>query len=86
MIYTDTYIYIYMYIHIYIYISDVIKTIQCAHFPHHHNSFVVTCQLWTARGGVHALSLLYALCFVHIEHSMCHELIYALINIFMLLA
>ena len=84
MIYTDTYIYIYIYI--YMYISDVIKTIQCAHFPHHHNSFVVTCQLWTARSGVHALSLLYALCFVHIEHSMCHELIYALINIFMLLA
>ena len=81
MIYTDTYIYIYIYIYIY-----VIKKIQCAHFPHHHNSFVATCRLWTARGGVHALSLLYALCFVHFEHSMCHELIYALINIFMLLA
>ena len=42
------------------------KTIQCAHPPHHHNGFVATCRLSTARGGVHALlvlvlhSLLYA--------------------------
>ena len=28
--------------------SDVMKTIQCAHPPHHHNDFVVTCRLWTA--------------------------------------
>ena len=31
------------------------KTIQCAHPPHHHNGFVATCQLWTPSGGVHAL-------------------------------
>ena len=31
------------------------KTIQCAHPPHHHNGFVATCRLWTASGGVHAL-------------------------------
>ena len=24
------------------------KTIQCAHTPHHHNSFVAICRLWTA--------------------------------------
>ena len=35
----------------------VMKTIQCAH-PHHHNGFVVTCQLWTASGGVYALLVL----------------------------
>ena len=23
------------------------KTIQCAHPPHHHNGFVATCRLWT---------------------------------------
>ena len=33
------------------------KTIQCAH-PHHHNGFVATCQLWMARGRVHALLVL----------------------------
>ena len=27
------------------------KTIQCAHPPHHHNGFVATCRLWTASGG-----------------------------------
>ena len=31
------------------------KTIQCAHPPHHHNGFVATCRLWTASGGVHVL-------------------------------
>ena len=35
--------------------SDVMKTIQCAHPPHHNNGFVATCRLWTASGGVHAL-------------------------------
>ena len=29
------------------------KTIQCAHPPHHHNGFVATCRLWTASGGVY---------------------------------
>ena len=38
--------------------SDVMKTIQCAHCPHHHSGFVATCRLWTASGGVHALSVL----------------------------
>ena len=32
--------------------SDVMKTIQCAHPPHHHNGFVATCRLWTASGRV----------------------------------
>ena len=36
------------------------KTIQCAHLPHHHDGFVATCRLWTASGGVHALSVLEA--------------------------
>ena len=27
------------------------KTIQCAHPPHHHNGFVATCRLWTASDG-----------------------------------
>ena len=34
------------------------KTIQCAHPPHQHNGFVVTCRLWTTSGGVHALLVL----------------------------
>ena len=34
------------------------KTIQCTHPPHNHNSFVTTCRLWTASGGVHALLVL----------------------------
>ena len=34
------------------------KTIQCAHPPHHHNGFVATCPLWTASGGGHALLVL----------------------------
>ena len=28
------------------------KTIQCAHPPHHHDGFVATCWLWTTSGGV----------------------------------
>ena len=28
------------------------KTIQCAHPPHHHNGFVATCRLWTASAGM----------------------------------
>ena len=51
------YIYIYIYIYIQIY-SDVMKTIQCAHTPHHHNGFAATCRLWRASGGVHALLVL----------------------------
>ena len=27
------------------------KTIQCAHPPHHHNDFVGTCRLWRASDG-----------------------------------
>ena len=38
--------------------SDAIKTIQCAHPPHHHNDFVTTCRLRTAIGRVHALLVL----------------------------
>ena len=34
------------------------KTVQCAHPPHHHNGFVATWRLWTASGGVHALLVL----------------------------
>ena len=34
------------------------KTIQCAHPPHHPNGFVATCWLWTSSGGVHALLVL----------------------------
>ena len=49
--------YIYLYIYIYIY-SDVMKTILCAHPPHHHNGFVATCRLWTVSAGVHALLVL----------------------------
>ena len=44
-------IYLHVYICIYICIySDVMKTIQCTHPPHHHNGFVATCRLWTATG------------------------------------
>ena len=108
------------------------KTIQCAYPRHYHNGFVVTCRLWTASGGVHALLVLeptecskrvllllleptecscrhkaivvmrrmgaldclhdvtvylyYAFCFMLIEHSVCHEPISVLINVFVLLA
>ena len=49
-IYIYIYIYIYMmYMYIYVY-NEVTKTIECTHPPHHHNGFVVTCQLWTATG------------------------------------
>ena len=41
-IYTSSYIY-----------SDVMKTIQCSHPPHHHNGFVATCRLWTASTSSH---------------------------------
>ena len=34
------------------------KTIPCAHPPHHHNGFVATCRLCTASGGVHVLLVL----------------------------
>ena len=34
------------------------KTIQCAHPPHHHNGFVAKFQLWTATGRVHVLLVL----------------------------
>ena len=34
------------------------KTMQCAHPPHHHDGFVATCRLWKASGGVHALLVL----------------------------
>ena len=57
------YLYIHISISIYLYIErecDVMKTIQCAHPPHHHNAFVATCcRLWTASGGVHALLYIY---------------------------
>ena len=87
------------------------KTIQCAHPPHHHNGFVATCRLWTASGAVYALPacchkaivvmrrmgaldclydvtiyLYYTLSFMLVEHSVCHEPISFLINVFMLLA
>ena len=72
------------------------KTIQCAHPPHHHNGFVVTCRLWTASGRVHTLLVLeptecststrLGACFMLVEHSVCHEPISVLLNVFMLLA
>ena len=55
------------------------KTIQCTLPPHHHSGFVATCQLWTAICS-------YAVCFMHVEHSACHQPISVLINIFMFLA
>ena len=50
------YIYVYMYINVCM--AEVMKTIQCAHPPHHHNGFVATCQLWTVSDGVHLLLVL----------------------------
>ena len=46
--------------------SDVMKTIQCAHPPHHHNGFVATCWLYTASGGVHALLDIYINVYIYI--------------------
>ena len=37
-VYVELYIYIYIYIYLY---SEVMKTIQCAHPPHHHNGFML---------------------------------------------
>ena len=62
-IYIHIHIYIYIYIHIYIYIyiytyihihiqRDVMKAIQCAYPPDHHNAFVATYRLCTASGGI----------------------------------
>ena len=42
---------------IYIY-SDTMKTIQCAHLPHHRNNLVATYRLWTASGEVYELFVL----------------------------
>ena len=88
---THTHTHIYIYIHTYIYVySDVIKTIRCAHPPHHHNEFVVTCQLWIASSGVDALLVL--------EPTECSSMLcecwalymsltnFILINMFLLLA
>ena len=38
--------------------SEVMKAIQCTHPPHHRNGFAVTCRLWMASRGVHALLVL----------------------------
>ena len=68
----------------------------CAHPPHRYNGFVATCRLWTNSGRVvvmrgvwvhwivfmASLYMYYALCFVHVEHSVCHEPIFVLINIY----
>ena len=43
------------------------KTIQCAHPPHHHDGFVATCRLWTASGGVTAPT---TVCSLTIRHAM----------------
>ena len=45
---------------------------------------IPTMALWRHAGF--GRSVYYALCFVHIEHSVCHEPIPVLINIFALLA
>ena len=34
------------------------KTIECAHPPHHHNGLLTTCPLWMANSGVHAFLVL----------------------------
>ena len=61
------------------------KKIQCAHPPHHHNGIVATCRLLDCLHDV-TLYLYYALCFMLVEHSVCHEPISVLINVFMLRA
>ena len=50
--------------------------IQCVHPPHHHNGFMVTCCLWMANGGVHALSVLEPLyyCIIHIYDATIYVL------------
>ena len=49
------------------------KTIQCAHPPHHHNGFVATCRLWTASGGV-----IYIYIYIMVENrirgGICHAI------------
>ena len=45
---------------------------------------ITTMTLWRHTG--YERSVYYALCFVHVEHSVCHEPISVLINIFMFLS
>ena len=55
-IYIYIYIYIYTYIYIYILWSHEDNPMRpSSHPPHHDNGFLVTCRLWTASSGVHAL-------------------------------
>ena len=55
------------------------KTIQCAHPPHHHNTsqHVATKPLRWWRGWAHWIVFM-----THIEHSVCHEPISVLIIIY----
>ena len=49
----------------------------------------IFCLSSTSLNGFHIyiyIYLYYALCFMLIEHSVCHEPIFVLINVFMLLA
>ena len=57
------------------------KTIQCAHLPHHHNGFVATCRLWTASGGVLINIYIYIYIFTHHTHIYISLYIYAYIYI-----
>ena len=45
---------------------------------------ITTMTLWRHAG--YGRSVYYALCFVHVEHSVCHEPTSVLINIFILLS
>ena len=59
------------------------KTIQCTHPPHHHNAILVMRRMGEL-DCLHDVTIyLYdALCFMLIEHSVCHEPISVLINVY----
>ena len=53
------------------------KTIQCAHPPHHHSGFVATCRLWTASGGVLLIYLdYYVSSYSVMEIPTLHQVVY----------
>ena len=67
------------------------KTIQSAHPSHHYSRFVATCRLWWRGRWAHwivfmtSLYMYYALSFMLVEHSVRHEPIFVLINVYEML-
>ena len=53
------------------------KTIQCAHPPHHHNGFVATCRLWTAIIYIYVMTLWTPFCCIYMcVYNICIIVLY----------